>query len=228
MSVCVVTYSLHDLRTYGFFVALYFTIYHNKIIFNNSGAPKHDIIKEKNKEELMLHIQEIQKNPDGLAFEKKLDLAKELKERNPEILDVQDIVASGKVQYEDGLYFLDYDLSYTITLTSSRSMEPVELKESYLVNEIFMEEGQTASQDMIDQDLVLPIENGEINVSESVADNILLNIPLKILTAEEEAGQGFLSGQDWQVMTEEEFAAAQEAQKEKNNPFAGLQGLFDE
>ena len=28
MSVCVVTYSLHDLRTYGFFVALYFTIYH--------------------------------------------------------------------------------------------------------------------------------------------------------------------------------------------------------
>jgi len=150
----------------------------------------------------MLHIQEIRKNPDGLAFEKKL--------------------------YEDGLYFLDYDLSYTITLTSSRSMEPVEFKESYLVNEIFMEEGQAASQDMIDQDLVLPIENGEINVAESVADNILMNIPLKILTAEEEAGQGFLSGQDWQVMTEEEFAAAQEAQKEKNNPFAGLQGLFDE
>ena len=73
----------------------------------------------------MLHIQEIRKNPDGLAFEKKLDLAEELKERNPEILDVQDIVAKGKVQYEDGLYFLDYDLSYTITLTSSRSMEPV-------------------------------------------------------------------------------------------------------
>ena len=54
----------------------------------------------------MLHIQEIRKNPDGLVFEKKLDLAEELKERNPEILDVQDIVAKGKVQYEDGLYFL--------------------------------------------------------------------------------------------------------------------------
>ena len=91
-----------------------------------------------------------------------------------------------------------------------------------------MEEGQAASQELIDQDLVLPIENGEINIAESVADNILMNIPLKILTAEEEAGQGFLSGQDWQVMTEEEFAAVQEAQKEKNNPFAGLQGLFDE
>ena len=52
----------------------------------------------------MLHIQEIRKNPDGLAFEKRLDLAEELKERNPEILDVQDIVAKGKVQYEDGLF----------------------------------------------------------------------------------------------------------------------------
>ena len=49
----------------------------------------------------MLHIQEIRKSPDGLDFEKKLDLAEELKERNPEILDVQDIVAKGKVQYED-------------------------------------------------------------------------------------------------------------------------------
>ena len=34
MSVCVVTYSLHDLRTYGFFVALYFTIY----LLNSSHA----------------------------------------------------------------------------------------------------------------------------------------------------------------------------------------------
>lgn len=173
----------------------------------------------------MLHIQEIRKNPDGPL--RKSWTWQKLKERNPEILDVQDIVAKGKVQYEDGLYFLDYDLSYTITLTSSRSMEPVELKRSYLVNEIFMEEGQAASQDLIDRDLVLPIENGEINIARECSWQYLMNIPLKILTAEEEAGQGFLSGQDWQVMTEEEFAAAQAAQR-KNNPFAGLQGLFDE
>ena len=59
----------------------------------------------------MLHNQEIRKNPDGLAFEKKLDLAEELKERNPEGLDVQDIVDKAKVKYEDGRYCLDYDLS---------------------------------------------------------------------------------------------------------------------
>ena len=176
----------------------------------------------------MLNIQEIRKNPDGLAFEKKLDLAEELKERNAEIIDVQDIVASGRAQYEDGLYFLDYELSYTITLASSRSMEPVERKESYLVNEIFMEDGQVASQEMIDQDLVLPIENGEINVAESVAENNLLNIPLKVLTAAEEAGSDLPTGRDWQVMTEEDYQKYQAEKKEENSPFAGLQGLFDE
>ena len=49
----------------------------------------------------------------------------------------------------------------------------------------------------------------------------------KVLTAEEEAGQGFGSGNDWQIMTEEEYQAQQAVKKEENSPFAGLQGLFD-
>ena len=82
-------------------------------------------------------------------------------------------------------------------------------------------------QEVLDDDLVLPIENGDIDLAESVADNILLNIPIKVLTAEEEAGQGFVSGNDWQIMTEDEYQAQQAVKKEENSPFAGLQGLFD-
>jgi len=136
---------------------------------------------------MKLNIQEIRKQPEGLHFEQALDLASDLRARNQEILDVKDILAVGKVQYEDRLYFLDYQLSYTIVLASSRSMEPVELAESYPVTEVFME-GATnqLDQEVLDDDLVLPIENGEIDLAESVADNILLNIPIKVLTAEEE------------------------------------------
>ena len=177
----------------------------------------------------MLHIQEIRKNPDGLTFEQGFDLTQELQMRNPEILNVADIVASGKVQYEDGLYFLDYDLSYTITLASSRSMEPVDQKENYLVNEVFSDaHSGKMNQDLIADDLVLPIENEVINLAESVADNILLHIPLKVLTSEEKASDCMPSGNDWQVMTEEEYQKNKQAQKEKNSPFASLQGLFDE
>ena len=177
---------------------------------------------------MKLNIQEVRKQPEGLYFEVALDLVADLRKRNQEILDVKDIVAVGKVQYEDRMFFLEYLLSYTIVLASSRSMEPVELKKSYPVTEVFME-GATnqLDQEVLDDDLVLPIENGEIDLSESVSDNILLNIPIKVLRAEEEAGQGFVSGNDWQIMSEEEYQAQQAVKKEENSPFAGLQGLFD-
>ena len=176
-----------------------------------------------------LYTQEIRKNPEGLAFDQELDLLKELQKRNPEILDLKDVKATGRVTYDTGLYVLDYQLTYTIVLASSRSMEPVELQESYPVTEVFAEDAQSeADIEALEEDLILPIEGGKIDLSESVADNILLNIPLKVLTPEEEAGQGFIEGNDWKILSEEEYQAAQAIKKEENSPFAGLQGLFDE
>ena len=176
-----------------------------------------------------LFTQEIRKNPEGLAFDQELDLLKELQKRNPEILDLKNVTATGRVAYDTGLFILDYQLSYTIVLASSRSMEPVELQESYPVTEVFAEDVQSdADIEALEEDLILPIEGGKIDLSESVADNILLNIPLKVLTPEEEDGQGFIEGNDWKILSEEEYQAAQAIKKEENSPFAGLQGLFDE
>ena len=176
-----------------------------------------------------LFTQEIRKNPEGLAFDQELDLLKDLQKRNPEILDLKNVTATGRVAYDTGLYVLDYQLNYTIVLASSRSMEPVELQESYPVTEVFAEDVQSdADIEALEEDLILPIEGGKIDLSESVADNILLNIPLKVLTPEEEAGQGFIEGNDWKILSEEEYQAAQAIKKEENSPFAGLQGLFDE
>ena len=176
-----------------------------------------------------LFTQEIRKNPEGLAFNQELDLLKDLQKRNPEILDLKNVTATGGVAYDTGLYVLDYQLSYTIVLASSRSMEPVEIQESYPVTEVFAEDVQSeADIEALEEDLILPIEGGKIDLSESVADNILLNIPLKVLTPEEEAGQGFIEGNDWKILSEEEYQAAQVIKKEENSPFAGLNGLFDE
>lgn len=178
---------------------------------------------------MKFNIQEIRKNPEGISFETSLDLTAELKKRNKEILDVKDIQVYGTVQYEDQLYVLNYQLSYTIILTSSRSMKPVELKENYPVTEVFTE-GATNSvdQEALAEDLILPIENGEIPLAESVADNILLNIPIQVLSPEEKAGQGFVSGKDWQIMSEEDYAVSQAAKKKENSPFADLKGLFED
>ena len=67
-----------------------------------------------------------------------------------------------------------------------------------------------------------------IDLNESILDNILLNIPLRVLTPEEESGQISLSGKDWEVLSEEDFAALKQEEKEASNPFAQLNGLFDD
>ena len=74
----------------------------------------------------------------------------------------------------------------------------------------------------------LILDGDTINLDESILDNILLNIPLRVLTPEEESGQISLSGNDWEVLSEEDFAALQQEKKEASNPFAQLNGLFDE
>ena len=177
----------------------------------------------------MLNIQEIKKNAGGLQFDQDFDLAQELKERNREVLDIQKIVARGQAQYENGLYFLDYTLTYQITLASSRSMAPVDIVEDYMVHEVFasVEDG-SVSKDLLEDDLVLPFEGDTIDLAASVADNILLHIPLKVLTPAEEAGETMPMGIDWQVLTEEDYQKQQMEKREANSPFASLQGLFDE
>lgn len=177
----------------------------------------------------MFHIYDIQKSPNGIAFDKVFDLEKELQERNKDILGLSPVAVTGKVRFESGFFFLDYQMTYTITLASSRSMEPVHLDENQSVNELFVaSEAALKEQDLVDEDLVLVVEDDQINLAESVADNILLAIPIKVLTPEEEAGADLPSGTNWTVMTEAGYQSDAQAKKEANSPFAQLQGLFDE
>ena len=108
-------------------------------------------------------------------------------------------------------------------------IEPVTLSFNYPVSETFIQEADAALQkELVEENLVLILDGDTINLDESILDNILLNIPLRVLTPEEESGQISLSGNDWEVLSEEDFAALQQEKKEASNPFAQLNGLFDE
>lgn len=177
----------------------------------------------------MFNIFDLQKKSEGLSFEEILDLKKDLQARNSAVLDLTEVSAKGTVRHEDGLYLLTYDLSYQISLASSRSMLPVHQSYSYPVAEVFVtEERLKELAGDSDTDYFLIIEDDCINLTESAADNILLNIPLKILSPEEEAGTAFPQGKDWQVMTEESYSREKADKKQQESPFAGLAGLLDQ
>lgn len=177
----------------------------------------------------MLTLAEIRKQAEGLAFDVTLDLNDVLKKRNADIISVDDIHAVGLASYDDGLYLLHYQLTYRITLPSSRSMQPVTLAEKEVVDEVFVETSHLVSKKyLIEQNLALVLEGDSIDLKESVADNILLSIPLSVLTEEEIAGEGLPSGKDWTVMTEEQYASLQAEKQKEANPFSALDGLFED
>lgn len=177
----------------------------------------------------MFNLIEIKKHSEGISFDRQLDIKAALLERDQQILDIEPVSALGHISYDAGLYLLNYQLTYTITLPSSRSMEPVALTESLDISEVFIEEADLKSKaELVEDDLVLVIEGESISLEESIVDNILLNIPLRVLTAEEEQEDSMPSGQAWSVLTEEQYQAQQAEKAAANNPFANLNGLFDE
>ncbi|WP_162012846.1 YceD family protein [Streptococcus sp. S784/96/1] len=177
----------------------------------------------------MFNLIDLKKQTEGIAFDRKLDIKEALLERDCSILDITDVRVTGHISYDAGLYLLNYQLSYTITLPSSRSMEAVVLNEILPISEVFIEEADAKEKaELVEEDLVLVVEGETISLEESVVDNILLNIPLRVLTSEEERDDQMPSGNAWTVLTEEQYQAQQEEKAAANNPFASLNGLFDE
>ncbi|MGT2935082.1 YceD family protein [Streptococcus castoreus] len=178
----------------------------------------------------MLRISEIRKCPEGISFDQACDVKKKLFERDPQILDLENVRVVGNIQYDTGLYVLTYQLSYDLTLPSSRSLEAVTISESQIIEELFIEPSDLAShQNMIDDNLVLVLRDDKIDLEESIVDNILLAIPLQVLTDEEKkASQELPAGQDWAVLTEEQYQVLKEEKQKENTPFASLQELFDD
>lgn len=178
---------------------------------------------------MMFSISEIKKNPDGLNFNSVLDIKEKLIERNKDVLDVKGVSVQGTISYDDGLYLLNYTLDYTMTLPSSRSMLPVDVHQVEEVSEVFIEAvASHAKEDLVRENLVLVLEEDYIDLEESAIDNILLTIPMQILSEEEQHSNDLPSGNNWSVLTEEQYEAIKDEKKKDTNPFAALNGLFEE
>ncbi len=176
-------------------------------------------------------LQELNKK-HSVEFETAFNLKQELTSREPEILDVSEILVNGRVDADGGIYSLNFTADYTLTMPSSRSLAPVEVPMMVTVSELFATQAYfEANQADLDADMLFILDKDLIDLAESVADNILLEIPLRVLTDEEKQSDELPSGSAWQVLSEDDYAALQAqpepAEVEKKSPFSQLDGLFD-
>ncbi|PHL21481.1 YceD family protein [Enterococcus faecium] len=176
----------------------------------------------------LLELRKYQETP--LTFHETLDLKAALMKRDNLILDVAPVEVEGLVSVDKKGYIIHYTVQTTLTVPSTRSLEPVELPMDFSVDEVFMTEEQFQSRDeQMSADEILLIEGPLLNLAESIEDNILLAIPMRVLTKEEEAATELPKGNDWEVVSEEEYQRRkmEEAENKIDPRLAKLSELFD-
>lgn len=164
-------------------------------------------------------------------FSETLDLKESLMNRDNLILDVSPVKATGILTVGKEEYLLHYRIDVIVTVPSSRSLIPVPLTLAIDVDEVFMtpEQYQQRDERLADEEIIL-LEKPTIDLDESVEDNILLSIPIQVLSEEEQSSQDMPKGNDWEVLSEADYAQKrqEEAQQTMDPRLAKLSELFSD
>ena len=127
---------------------------------------------------------------DTANVRRSVELKNQLIKRDGQIIDLSPVKITGMMSVGKHEYLLHYRVETTITLPSTRSLTPVALPMDFTVDELFMTPEQFQRRDeMIPEEDVLIIEGQTISLDDSVADNLLLAIPMQVLTEEEKRAQ---------------------------------------
>ena len=175
-------------------------------------------------------LNELQKyRNEPLVFSETVDLKKPLMNREKELMDVSPINLEGTLIVHEKEILLHMVVSLNVTLPSARSLKPVLFPMSIGIDEIYIPPSATPGSKIDnEEETVILLDKDMIYLSEAITDAVLLNLPLQVFTQEEEEGQKMPSGNDWLVVSEDEYISDLETQKsETEDPrFAGLKDLF--
>lgn len=162
----------------------------------------------------LLELKKYQDNP--CTFDELLDIKESLMNRDSLILDVGPVNVKGQLIVNKEEYILHYRINASIVVPSSRSLTPVSLSLNIAVDEVFMtlEQYQNRS-DRFSEDEVILLEKPSIDLDISVEDNILLYIPIQVLTEDEKQSSELPKGNDWEVLSEEDYLLKKQETSQK-------------
>lgn len=164
-------------------------------------------------------IQELNKfRGKSIEFDETLMLKARMQERDAEILDLTPVKVQGYIKVNETEYVAEFHIETTMTLPSSRSLEPVLYPIDLTISEIYMTPQQYNDQEIpLPEEEVLILETDTLDLQTAVEDHLLLSIPLQILTEEEKAGKDLPKGNGWEIVTEDDLA-----EKESSNEAAEI------
>lgn len=165
---------------------------------------------------------------EPLHIQSTFDLNASLTKLFPDIiLAVKPVKVDGYVSYDDGDATISAHVMTTLTVPSSRSLTPVQLPLDFTFTETYIDDRSHFSRYEGEDDVVFLIKKGDtIDFDTALAENIVEQVPLRVLSADEQAGKPMPTGNGWNVISEEDYQAAKQKNKQVDPRLAKLQKLF--
>ncbi|GEO66315.1 DUF177 domain-containing protein [Levilactobacillus spicheri] len=174
-------------------------------------------------------LTELRKNhrSEPLQFDQTLELKADLMERyGDEVLDLSPVQVKGLVSVVgEGDVVVVAQVKADLTVPSSRSLAPVDLPVDFKMTEYYVSD-PAATQRFEKTDVVMVITDDVIDFDKAVGDNIILQIPMHILSDAEKQGAAMPEGQDWQVVKEADLAKVEAEHQTVDPRLAKLKDFF--
>ncbi|WP_064093813.1 YceD family protein [Rossellomorea aquimaris] len=172
-------------------------------------------------------IIQLQKFRDkGLSIDETVNLD-ELKEIDPQIIEVSPIRVSGKADIGSKRVTFHLHIEGKMVLPCSRTLVEVDLPIDINTIETFLLE-QT-EYDQYETEEVHHIQGDVIDLKPAIKELLLLEIPMQVISNEAREQDEMPSGKNWEVMTEEQAYQVEEEEQKKVDPrLADLAKLLDE
>lgn len=164
---------------------------------------------------------------EPFVFNDEVDIKETLLKRESEILDVSPIHLDGILTVNDDELILHMNVSLQLTLPSARSLKPVLFPMEFVINEVYIPKSASNETAAREDEVVIYLENDWIDLAESIEDTILINLPLQVFTEEEKEAQDMPSGNNWKVISEEDYYSKEKESEDAVDPrFANLKDFF--
>lgn len=161
------------------------------------------------------------------SVKQEVQVRSEFLERSKNLVyEVKNVIVTGQLFYNSPYVTGDFRVKTKLVVPSSRSLAPVDFKQDFHFSENYTEDN--VSKEKLDESEIpiVKVDDDRIDLQTAIEDNILLNIPITILTPEEEKEDIYPEGEGWSVISEETF---DKSKQDRVNPaFAKLKTLFDE
>ncbi|USS85255.1 DUF177 domain-containing protein [Fructilactobacillus myrtifloralis] len=156
-----------------------------------------------------------------------LDLKADLLERYPqEILDATPFTVQVSAVADNGDVIIDADVEGTVTVPSSRSLTPFSLPLKFHFSEVYVNTKAAFNRYENEVVVIKVDDDGKVDFDKAVADNVIVQIPMQVLSPAERAGAKMPAGEDWEVISEADFNEQHAEAKQVDPRLASLKQFY--